>query len=155
VDRDDRFDRDGDDVVSEVPISFFQAALGGEVEIDTIDDRCQGTTILELRPGTQSGDEIVRQGQAESRYRWGPPARRVGVRFCVGGEAHLPAALASMVAKYLRELIMRAFNAFWSTHVPGIRPTAGYFNDARRFKDEIEPTQRKLGIEDRHLWRCC
>jgi ribonuclease HII len=99
--------------------------------------------------------EVVRQGQAESRYRWGPPKRRVGVRFCVNGDSQLPAALASMAAKYLRELIMRAFNAFWSQHIPGIRPTAGYFGDARRFKDEIEPAQRKLGIADRQLWRCC
>ena len=60
---DDRFEREGDDVVSEVPISFFQAALGGEVEVDTLDDNCQGTAILELRSGTQPGDEIVRRGQ--------------------------------------------------------------------------------------------
>jgi molecular chaperone DnaJ len=63
VDDDDRFERDGDDVISEVSINFFQAALGGEIEIDTLDDGCEGTTILELRPGTQPGDEIMRRGQ--------------------------------------------------------------------------------------------
>lgn len=63
VQSDDRFERDGDDIVSEVPISFFQAALGGEVEVDTLDDGCEGTVILELRPGTQPGDEIVRREQ--------------------------------------------------------------------------------------------
>lgn len=62
VTADDRFEREGDDVTSEVPISFAQAALGGEVEIDTLDDGCTGTTILELRPGTQPGDEVVRRG---------------------------------------------------------------------------------------------
>ena len=60
---DDRFDREGDDVTSVVPISFAQAALGGEVEIDTLDDGCEGTAILELSPGTQSGDFVVRRGQ--------------------------------------------------------------------------------------------
>lgn len=63
VGKDERFARDGDDIVSEVPISFFQAALGGEIEIDTLDDNCQGTAILELRAGTQPGEEITRRGQ--------------------------------------------------------------------------------------------
>ncbi len=63
VDDDKRFKREGDDIISEVPISFFQATLGGEVEVDTLDDNCNGTAILELRPGTQPGDEIVRRGQ--------------------------------------------------------------------------------------------
>ena len=63
VNRDDRFERDGDDIISEVPISFFQAVLGGEIEVDTLDEGCEGTAILELRSGTQPGDEIVRRGQ--------------------------------------------------------------------------------------------
>jgi molecular chaperone DnaJ len=63
VGADERFERDGDDIISEVPISFFQAALGGEIEIDTLDEGCNGTAILELRPGTQSGDEVMRRGQ--------------------------------------------------------------------------------------------
>jgi len=63
VGKDKRFERDGDDIVSQVPISFFQAALGGEIEVDTLDDRCEGSAILELRAGTQPGDEIVRRGQ--------------------------------------------------------------------------------------------
>jgi molecular chaperone DnaJ len=60
---DDRFAREGDDITSEVAIGYAQAALGGEVEIDTLDDGCRGTTILELAPGTQPGDLVVRRGQ--------------------------------------------------------------------------------------------
>lgn len=63
VEDDPRFERDGDDVTSLVSISFAKAALGGEVEIDTIDDGCEGTTVLELTPGTQPGDMAVRRGQ--------------------------------------------------------------------------------------------
>lgn len=63
VEDDDRFTREGDDVTSEVSISFAQAALGGEVEVDTLDDGCRGTTIMELAPGTQPGDLVVRRGQ--------------------------------------------------------------------------------------------
>lgn len=64
---DDRFTRQKDDVSSEVTISFARAALGGEVEIDTLDNNCHGTAILELSPGTQPGDLIVRREQGVPR----------------------------------------------------------------------------------------
>ena len=75
------------------------------------------------------------------------------VTFRTRGEAELPTALASMTAKYHRELAMRAFNDFWTKQVPGLRPTAGYPNDAKRFKAAIAHRQRELGIDDCDLWR--
>jgi len=48
----------------------------------------------------------------------------------------LPTALASMAAKYVRELCMEQFNAFFGSLVPGLRPTAGYGRDATRFLEE-------------------
>jgi ribonuclease HII len=62
-------------------------------------------------------------------------------------------ALASIVSKYLRELWMDAFNAFWAARVPGLRPTAGYPVDARRFRGEIEAETIRLGLDDRLWWR--
>src|SRR4029077_1585718 len=50
VANDERVEREGEDITSEVSISFARAALGGEVEIDTLDENCRGTTILELAP---------------------------------------------------------------------------------------------------------
>jgi hypothetical protein len=58
-----------------------------------------------------------------------------------------------MTAKYLRELAMRPFNDFWCARVKDLRPTAGYPMDAHRFRKAIAAEQRKLGIEDRVLWR--
>jgi len=46
-------------------------------------------------------------------------------------------ALASMAAKYTREALMRVFNRYWSGRVPGIRPTAGYWDDGERFVAEL------------------
>ncbi|HWB00418.1 MAG TPA: hypothetical protein VG713_18115 [Pirellulales bacterium] len=97
--------------------------------------------------------EVYGESRRESMYRWGPDGGRTQVCFRPRAEAHLPAALASMASKYLRELAMRAFNAFWCARVPKLRPTAGYPRDARRFKRAIEPVQAELGIEDVHLWR--
>jgi hypothetical protein len=67
--------------------------------------------------------------------------------------AHFCVALASMVSKYLREVLMLEFNAFWQTHVPGLKPTAGYPGDAARFFDAIRPVLAKLGIAETAVWR--
>jgi hypothetical protein len=66
---------------------------------------------------------------------------------------HFCVALASMISKYLRELLMGEFNAFWQSHVPGLRATAGYYGDAGRFFDEIRPKAEQLGIPEPALWR--
>lgn len=97
--------------------------------------------------------EVRSEGRAASVYRWGSAAQRVEFRFVAKGESFLPAALASMASKYLRELAMRAFNAFWAAHLPDLRPTAGYPVDAARFRGQIQRTQQDLGIADHVLWR--
>jgi len=106
-----------------------------------------------LQPLVNDWVEVVRESAEESAYRWGDNPRRVELRLRPRCEAMLPTALASMVAKYLRELAMRAFNHFWRQHLPELKPTAGYPLDAKRFKQEIAATQRELGIDDAILWR--
>ncbi len=97
--------------------------------------------------------EIHGESRARSVYRFGPEKRRVKIRFQTKAESHLPTALASMASKYLRELAMRALNDFWCRRIDGLRPTAGYPQDAKRFKAEIAAAQAELGIDDRVLWR--
>ena len=79
--------------------------------------------------------------------------QEVEFHFLMKGERVLPTALASVVAKYLRELAMRPFNAFWQRHVPGLAPTAGYYVDACRFREEIRAAQARLFIDDDLFWR--
>jgi molecular chaperone DnaJ len=45
------FSRDNNDVICEIPISFVQAALGGEIPVPTLD----GKMNLKVPEGTQSG----------------------------------------------------------------------------------------------------
>jgi hypothetical protein len=66
----------------------------------------------------------------------------------------LPVAVASMLSKYLREGLMRRFNAFWRAQLPGLIPTAGYYGDGSRFLRDIEAKRREMGIEDARLVRC-
>lgn len=53
-------------------------------------------------------------------------------------DAHLPVALASMTAKYVRELAMARFNRYWCGRMPELKPTAGYVQDARRWLEDLE-----------------
>jgi molecular chaperone DnaJ len=45
------FQRDGDDLLCEVPVSFIQAALGAEIEVPALD----GRTTIAIPAGTQPG----------------------------------------------------------------------------------------------------
>ena len=63
VEPDPRFVREGSDVLTEVPISYVMAALGGEVEVPTLEESCRGTAVVEVKAGTQPGDVVVRTGK--------------------------------------------------------------------------------------------
>ena len=54
---DPKFQREGADIISEVPISFSQAALGNEVSVETVD----GSIKLRIPSGTQPGT-VIRLG---------------------------------------------------------------------------------------------
>ncbi len=97
--------------------------------------------------------EVGEEGRYRSHYRFGPGDRRVEICFQAKGESWLPAALASMASKYLRELSMRALNDYWCSRIDGLKRTAGYPLDAKRFKAQIADLQNELGIDDRILWR--
>jgi hypothetical protein len=68
-------------------------------------------------------------------------------------DAHFPVALASMLAKYVRELMMIRFNRYFQSLAPDLKPTAGYVQDGRRFLAEIKPLLKQAGIQQRDLVR--
>jgi molecular chaperone DnaJ len=99
VQGDERFKRDGEDVLTEVPVSFVKAALGGEVEISTLDDTCNGTTTVELKPGTQPNDVLVRRSQGIPRV--GQTGRGDHV---IQWKVEIPKKLSAKQQDLLREL---------------------------------------------------
>jgi ribonuclease HII len=80
-------------------------------------------------------------------------AANLDIEFNVGGESQVPVAVASMTAKYIRELAMHAFNAFWSSRSPGLNPTAGYPADALRWRCDARDAIAEAGVRDKDLWR--
>lgn len=89
------------------------------------------------------------EGKVLSRYS----LRQSEIRFQTKAEEHFPVAVASMVCKYVRELSMELFNRFWQKQIPHLKPTKGYPQDARRFKQEISEKQQQLNIPEKQLWR--
>jgi molecular chaperone DnaJ len=67
VQEDERFHRDGADVLTEVTIPFTIAAMGGKVTIPTLDEGATATTEIEVEPGTQPDTVIVRRGEGMQR----------------------------------------------------------------------------------------
>ncbi|MBL7218795.1 MAG: hypothetical protein ISS69_01655 [Phycisphaerae bacterium] len=99
--------------------------------------------------------KILRETPDCSAYEMSDARRTARITFSVGAEAaHLPVALASMAAKYLRELFMEMFNKFWSAHIEGLTPTAGYYTDGRRFYGEIQEAMGRLSVEEDIVYRC-
>ncbi|HEX3148336.1 MAG TPA: hypothetical protein VHR66_09655 [Gemmataceae bacterium] len=97
---------------------------------------------------------VIREGPSQCEYAIDNLDREVHIRFEPRADGnHLNVALASMAAKYLREVCMLQFNRYWTDMVANLKPTAGYPGDAGRFFDEIRPALVKNGIAEHSVWR--
>lgn len=93
-----------------------------------------GTEVLELEESERCSRYLIRADPDELS----PGGRAMTVIFMPESERqHLPVALASMLAKLVRELMMARFNAYWRSIVPELRPTAGYVQDGRRWLEDL------------------
>jgi len=98
--------------------------------------------------------KVIEEADHLSAYRVSGTDREAEIYFLTGGdERHLAVALASMISKYLRELFMELLNCFWAGHISDLAPTAGYYNDGRRFFQQIAPAIRRLGVSEHLLYR--
>lgn len=84
--------------------------------------------------------ECLEESDGRSAYRLQSSDRTLEVLFAERAEdTALPVALASCIAKYTRETVMGAFNAWFEALQPGLAPTAGYTTDGRRWLDAAAP----------------
>jgi ribonuclease HII len=67
--------------------------------------------------------------------------------------ASFAVALSSCLAKYVRETCMHAFNAYFASLQPGLKPTAGYTTDGRRWIDDAQTAIARSGIKREALVR--
>lgn len=128
----ERWGEERDDTGAPRALHVICDRLGGRIQYEGV-----------LRAAAPGADvRTVEETPARSRYEVRQGTRRARVWFLVEGERfHLPVALASMTAKFVRELAMRRFNTHWSgvaraQHGLEIKPTAGYSFDGRRWLRE-------------------
>ena len=116
------------------------------IESDKLGGRDRyGPVLGRLYPGRPI--DIVEQGGKCSRYRVNAATGAFTVRFRSKADGRcFVVALSSMLAKYLRELAMGALNAWFIERKPGLQPTAGYVQDARRFLADLGDTLEDLPV---------
>jgi molecular chaperone DnaJ len=117
---DPRFERHGDDLIYDLPLSFTQAALGAELDVPTP----YGAATLKVQPGTQTGavyrlrakglPRVGEAGKGDLHVRvhvWTPtkltPEQRVVLESLAKIEGKPPAEGAS--GKKLWEQLRQAF----------------------------------------------
>lgn len=137
-------------------IGAVQARSGARACYITVDKQGGRSNYrAPLMTGLQLADlRVLQESDRLSIYAGAAAGDRWRLEFRESSEQHsLPAAAASILSKYLRELFMLAFNRFWSERVPGLKPTAGYYTDGRRFLRDIAAEAARLGIDRRLLVR--
>ena len=112
------FQRDGQHLFCEVPVSMVEAALGGDVEVPTIDG---GRSRVKVPQGTQTGRRMRLRGKGMPGLRGGG-AGDMFIEFAV----ETPVDLSSRQRELLKE--------FASLSQTGNNPkAAGFFDRVKSF----------------------
>jgi ribonuclease HII len=99
--------------------------------------------------------KILREGQTSSSYELNAKDRQMRLHFVVGADRRFfPAALASMVSKYIRELLVDNMNRYFTGLVPDLKPTAGYWKDGLRFIEDLKRKVPHVTFDSSRLIRC-
>lgn len=98
---------------------------------------------------------IIHESPAVSSYELRYNRGIMRLHFKVGADVqYLPVSLASMVSKYLRELLVGCINRYFAGFNPELKPTAGYWTDGLRFIEELKTSLPHVSINHNQLVRC-
>ena len=117
------FQRDGKHLYCEVPISFADAALGGELEVPTLDGRVK----LKIPEGTQTGKLFRLRGKGVAPVRGGG-AGDLMCRVAVETPVHLDRRQRELLEEFRQSL------AVDSSHSPKAN---GWFEGVKRFFGDL------------------
>jgi ribonuclease HII len=123
---------------------LLQQALALDVneDLQVVIDRQGGRihyseSLLRMFPGAALS--ILKETEQMSSYEMSYQNRRTRLHFVVKADARcLPASLASMVSKYVRELLVKCLNDYFIRLCPTLKPTAGYWQDGQRFVKDLK-----------------
>jgi hypothetical protein len=98
---------------------------------------------------------ILEENEHCSRYRLVSQGRDLELVFKVKADRdHLPVSLASMVSKYVRELLVDCINRHFRGYCPDLTPTAGYWQDGQRFLQDLKSKCPQVKYDENCLVRC-
>lgn len=123
----------------------------GSEGVDVVVDRHGGRMrYASLLRATFAGTRVETLAEAPIRSAYmiaDKDGRALRVTFAEKSESFsFAVALASCAAKYAREVCMAAFNAYFLALEPALVPTAGYYNDARRWLADAGPAIERSGL---------
>jgi ribonuclease HII len=99
--------------------------------------------------------KILRESPAASSYELQTDGRGMRIHFVVGADDRfLPVSLASMVSKYLRELLIGSMNRYFAGFDTDLKPTAGYWKDGSRFIEDLRTNLPHVEFDSNQLIRC-
>jgi molecular chaperone DnaJ len=119
------FTRDGNNLYCEVPLSFTTAALGGDIEVPTLD----GKVKLKVTPETQTGKMFRLRGKGVKSVRSGA----VGDLMCKV-EIETPVNLSSKQKELLEEF-EKSCSGQGAKHRPKEK---GFFDGVKQFFDDLK-----------------
>jgi len=98
---------------------------------------------------------ILQEDGQTSSYELKSQAGQMRIHFIVRADGRfLPVSLASMVSKYIRELLMDNINRYFLNLSAGLKPTAGYWTDGLRFIEDIKKNIPAVRLDYNQLIRC-
>jgi ribonuclease HII len=99
--------------------------------------------------------KILSESPSASSYELQSDGKKMRLHFVVGAdERFLPVSLASMVSKYLRELLVANINRYFTGFHTELRPTAGYWKDGLRFIEDLKRNTPRVTFDSSQLVRC-
>ncbi|MFA5239550.1 MAG: hypothetical protein WC476_07590 [Phycisphaerae bacterium] len=141
--------------VSQLIKNAFDSFPGDNLQVIT--DRQGGRTRYQRSLERMFPDmelKILKEDAKTSSYELTANGRQMRLHFVVGADSKfLLVSLASMVSKYIRELLIDNMNHYFTSLVPELKPTAGYWKDGLRFIEDLKKNTPHVTFDSNQLIR--
>ena len=136
--------------------SIWDSSKDNNIQI--IVDRQGGRSHYRKKLQTMFGGlemSIISETDSCSSYELKDRVKKMRIHFVTkGDQKFLPVSLASMVSKYIREMLIGQINLYWQGHHAELKPTAGYWKDGLRFIADIQKHASHISYETAKFVRC-
>lgn len=134
--------------------SYESKSDGLHIIIDRQGGRVRYRRVLQrMFPDMQL--KILKETPAASSYELLRDGKQMRLHFAVGADDRfLPVALASMLSKFLRQLLIENINRYFTGFHTELKPTAGYWKDGLRFIEDLKQNIPHVAYDSNQLIRC-